>query len=253
MTISICADLNRSLYSRGSIYCCLGAIAVIVVSAIDRSIGLVGTEEYLSYGYHAELMMFAFSADWFTLALPILCTLPYATAFVDDVKSGFIKLYLPRVNTNAYIKSKLIVCGLTSGSVLCLGVLFAYGLLALIFGPMEIPQSLNETRHYYLQKIILMIATLFLSGTLWSLIGFVFSALTMNRYMAYASPFVLYYVLIILNERYFKKLYMLSPKEWLFPSSQWGGRFGVLIFLLELILIASLVFVLIAKRRLEDA
>lgn len=38
-----------------------------------------------------------------------------------------------------------------------------------------------------------------------SLIGMLFSVLTASRYMAYASPFVLEYTLIILHERYLKK------------------------------------------------
>ena len=71
--------------------------------------------------------------------------------------------------------------------------------------------------------------------------------------MAYASPFILYYVLIILNERYFEDLYVLYPKEWLFPSDAWVmGSFGVMLLLIELIAIVSFLFVITAKRRLVN-
>jgi hypothetical protein len=96
-------------------------------------------------------------------------------------------------------------------------------------------------------------ATLFLSGAFWSLVGFTMSALTMNRYMAYASPFILYYVLIILHERYFDKLYVLYPKEWLFPSDAWVmGSFGVILLLAELTAAISLAFAVTARRRLAS-
>ena len=71
--------------------------------------------------------------------------------------------------------------------------------------------------------------------------------------MAYASPFVLYYVLIILYERYFDTLYVLYPKEWTNPSAFWmWGNAGVVLLLLELSIISGLLFFHAAKRRLEQ-
>jgi hypothetical protein len=84
-------------------------------------------------------------------------------------------------------------------------------------------------------------------------VGFTFAALTQSKYMAYASPFILYYVLIILHERYFENFYVLYPKEWLFPSNAWVlGGFGVIILLTILSAILSLCFTIIAKRRLAN-
>ena len=84
-------------------------------------------------------------------------------------------------------------------------------------------------------------------------IGLLFATLTGSRYMAYASPFVIYYVLIILYERYFDTLYVLYPKEWLLPSNRWCfGNLSVVIWVGELIIIVSLCFYLAAKRRLRQ-
>jgi hypothetical protein len=69
--------------------------------------------------------------------------------------------------------------------------------------------------------------------------------------MAYASPFILYYVLIILNERYFPSLYALYPREWLFPSDAWVlGSFGATLLLMGLISITCVGFSVVAQRRL---
>jgi len=40
------------------------------------------------------------------LALPILAALPYTASFIDDVKSGFIKEYLPRITEPFYMVDK---------------------------------------------------------------------------------------------------------------------------------------------------
>ena len=71
--------------------------------------------------------------------------------------------------------------------------------------------------------------------------------------MAYASPFVIYYVLIILYERYFDGFYILYPKEWTAPSSSWmWGNVGVILMLSELIIIMGMVFGSVAKRRIAQ-
>ena len=71
--------------------------------------------------------------------------------------------------------------------------------------------------------------------------------------MAYASPFVVYYVLIILHERYFADFFVLYPKEWLAMSEPWVlQNLGVWIQLLMLCVFISLLFGMTAKRRLEN-
>ena len=78
-----------------------------------------------------------------------------------------------------------------------------------------------------------------------------FAALTNSRYMAYASPFVPYYLLIILRERYFPNFFVLYPKEWLNPRRQWlFGDWGVVLPVTELLIPASVFFNIVARKRL---
>jgi hypothetical protein len=118
---------------------------------------------------------------------------------------------------------------------------------------MELALAKNETAKPYFAELLTIAATLFLSGAFWSLLGFTFAAFTMSKYMAYASPFIMYYVLIILHERYFGELYVFYPKEWLFPTEGWMlGNFGVILLLAELTAVVCLAFTIIAKRRLGN-
>ncbi len=228
-------------------------ILVIVLSSLESIIQAARSTEPLQNGFHAQFIITTLSSDWVTLALPILCALPFTATFVDDVKSGFIKQYLHRSGIKTYIKAKLIACGLSGGFTLFFGIVIAYCLSVLIFTPMELALGEGEIAQPYFAQVLMIAATLFLSGAFWSLVGFTFAALTMSRYMAYASPFILYYVLIILNERYFKDLYVLYPKEWLFPSNAWVlGSLGVILLLAELTAVISLAFVITAKRRLSN-
>ena len=136
---------------------------------------------------------------------------------------------------------------LFTGAVLC------YVLAVLIFSPMELALTEDQIAQPWFAQLLLKAATLFFSGAFWSLVGFTFAALTMSKYMAYASPFIIYYVLIILNERYFKDLYVLYPKEWLFPSDVWVmGGFGVIALLCVLCAILCLAFAHIAERRIAN-
>ena len=250
---TISSDIRRALAGRGFIIGTAGTVLVIALSSISSIIEAARSVTPLPNGYHAQLIFTALSSSWVTLAIPIVCALPYTSAFVDDVKSGYIKQYLHRSGIKQYIAGKLVACGLSGGLVLFLGILLAYAVAALGFAPMELALFDGETAQPYLAQLLKVSAMLFLSGAFWSLVGFTFASATNSRYMAYASPFILYYVLIILHERYFENLYVLYPREWLFPSDAWVlGGLGVTFLLAELMAIVSLIFAVAAKRRLAN-
>ena len=93
--------------------------------------------------------------------------------------------------------------------MLALGILAAYGFAALMFLPMEAYPKAGESVPNYFGNLMETALMFFASGAFWSLTGMTFAALTNSKYMAYASPFVLFYLLIILYERYFDKLFVL--------------------------------------------
>lgn len=247
------SDIRRALTGKGFWIGIAGIVLVIALSSLEGMIQAARSETPLMNGFHAQLILDALSSDWMTLALPIVCALPFTAAFVDDIKSRFIRQYLHRTGVKEYIRAKLIACGLSGGLVLFAGILIAFSISALVFTPMEAALAEGQAPPPYLAQVLTAELTLFVSGAFWSLTGFAFAALTMSKYMAYASPFIIYYVMIILHERYFETLYVLYPKEWLFPSDKWVmGSFGVILLLAELTAIVSLIFVMTAKRRLAN-
>ena len=104
-----------------------------------------------------------------------------------------------------------------------------------VYGEWAVPSKLPE--------IGLRLILFFLSGALWATVGLLFSGLTQNIYLAYAAPFILYYVLIILQERYFRAAFMLNPQNYLTMEGAWplAGKSAALT-LLSLVILFQLLF-----------
>ena len=276
MKKTIDASLKQALCNRGFFWGVIGVIFVLLVSSVQDILSAFRAEELLANGFHDTMMLEALASDGMTLALPILAALPFTSSFVDDVKSGFVKVYLSRTTTKRYITGKIAACAVSGGLVLAVGIFAAYVLAALMFSPMEAAHQSVPQRHFVAAvggsgapqghfvaavggsgacfgELMGRVLLFFCSGAFWSMIGMTFAALTGSKYMAYASPFVLYYILIILCERYCKGIYVLYPKEWLSPSAAWmWGNTGVVLLLLELTILVSLGFYATAKKRLKN-
>ena len=228
-------------------------VIIMYCSAVSDIVTAFRSEELLTYGFHNEFILNTLRSDTMVLIVPIICALPYTTAFLDDVKSGFIKEYLPRTTIKDYILGKILACYLSGGLVIFIGIFCAYGLSALVFSPMEAAATTEAAAApLFLSELFNRSLTFFFAGGFLSLLGMLFATVTNSKYMAYASPFIVYYVLIILKERYFDGMYVLYPKEWLNPSDKWIlGNWGVIFLLLECALVAALCFTIAAKRRIE--
>ena len=245
------ANAKQAIINLNCLIGLTGVILVIFLSSVKCILTAFRSTALLPFGFHHTLIVSSLSSDAMTLALPILAALPYTASFIDDVKSGFIKEYLPRTTVPRYIAGKAVGCAVSGGLTLALGIFIAYGFAALMFLPMEAYPKAGETVPNYFGNLMETTLMFFASGAFWSLTGMTFAALTDSKYMAYASPFVLFYLLIILYERYFDKLFVLYPREWLNPSPRWMfGKIGVAVLLIEFSLLMALAFAYAVKRRL---
>lgn len=151
-----------------------------------------------------------YQSDLFRMCIPVLCTFPYTTAWLKEYQSGFLKAALPRTSRNGYIWGKFFSCGISGGGVEVLGVWLWSFFVA----------DGTDTAWYPV--------LLFLSGFFWASLAAVLAAWVNSRYLAYGSSFVMYYLLVILHQRYFKQLYCLDPYEWIQPTHTWlMGVWGV--------------------------
>lgn len=249
----IWSNIRQAVSGRGFALSLCGTAAVIILSSIQGIVTAFRSETLLTFGYHHSFIVSALSSDGMTLTLPLLAALPFTAAFLDDLKSGFLKEYLPRTTPTGYLLGRVSGCLLSGALALCLGVFLAYGIAALLFLPMEAEPTDPFVMGELIRELRETLELMACSGALWSSVGLLLGTLTGSKYMAYASPFVLYYMLIILHERYLPKLFIFYPKEWIAPSAHWQfGVTGVILLIGELTILAVLGFFVTAGRRLRQ-
>lgn len=108
-------------------------------------------------------------------------------------------------------------------------------------------KNLGMSYHLDLLGKILILC---LNGVLYALAGGLAGAIMVNRYMAYAAPFIFYYVVSTLTESYLKHQWMFNPKEWMRP--QQAGCLEIMMILAVLIIAAGTGYYFTIERRWED-
>ena len=250
--IQIIGDIRRALFERSFLIAFGGMVICLLIGAFSDTLSVFRMEEVrVMYGYHRELLLKALGSNVILFAVPILAAIPYTTAFTDDMKSGYLKPYLTRTSVSRYILGKGIGAAVSGGLALVLGIVTALSVFFLVFAPIEVYGEYAVKS--LIPDILLRLVLFFLSGALWASVGLLASSLTQNVYLAYAAPFIFYYVLIILQERYFRTTFMLNPKNYLTMEGAWplAGKSAALT-LLMLVLILQLVFYMTAQTELRD-
>ena len=147
--------------------------------------------------------------------------------------------------------SKVVNCGLYGGlaAACSLLLLLVVNVIRYPLNNMQFMQWKNMGMSYHM-ALLENILILCLNGMLYALTGGLVGAITKNRYMAYAAPFIFYYVVSTLAEAYLKNRWMLSPKEWMIP--QQTGAVETIIFLIVLIMVTGTGYYFKIKRGWEN-
>ena len=178
------------------------------------------------------LFQAGFDSDLFRMSLPIAAAFPYAAAWLVEYESGFLKASLPRCGITPYIFGKFFACGICGG-------------LPGTFGCLVYKIAREEA-----EEISLML--IFVSGMMWAVFSATLAAWSKSRYIAYGGAFVIYYLLIILYERYFGALYCLYPCEWVYPKHTWiFGDWGIVIMLSGVMFMLLAMYYRILRRCME--
>ena len=244
------AEIKRALSGRAFLFAAIAAWLCVLAGAFSDVFKILGYG-LCSFGEHRPVFLRALEGDAVLFGLPILAAVPFAASYADDVKSGFTKEYLTRTSTGSYLAGKGLAVGLSGGLAAAAGIAVAYLTLFLVLSPCEYVSS--QAAPQVVPKILARLLTFFLCGCFWAEAGLCASALTLNVHLAYASPFIAYYLLIILQERYLRTEFMLNPKNWPTAAGDWplkGWSCAILVLLLTLTLF--LIFQLIGRRRLCD-
>ena len=215
-------------------------LAVICASSFNALLQMLRESTLQPSGYHMTFLLKALTSDTVSPFVAIVSILPFSGNYVDEVKSKFARFSMLRTGYSTHLLSRIVACFLLGGAVILAGVLTAYFASVLIFLPME---KTGDNEVSQLPELIEQCVLLFLNGGFWAVLGMTMSTVMESKYIAYASPFVVYYLLVMLCERYFPKAYLIYPREWLNPSEKWPmGTWGVALYLLELTALLGLIF-----------
>ena len=204
------------------------AAGVLLLTVVFVTAGYSYMEYLLEMGGSVEgapwivLFTYCISSDQSLLLLPLFVPLAASGNAQTELKSRFCLFLAERSGKKEYLLGKV------SGAAISGGLMTLFS--------------------YILTLCIVSIACM--NGALWSLVGSAAAVLTKNSYLAYASPFILYYVMTMFQERYYENLYFLSPKQWAFPS-YYGTAFCVFVLLFLDLALSGLLIKSIERRLLR--
>lgn len=248
----LATDVKRAFLSPGFLIALAGTFLAGFLGVYDQmSAQLAGKSMMMVTGeVSASLAFSAMYSQLTLLLLPILCTLPHTHSFTEDVNSRFIRAFLPRAGRRPYLVSRAATTALSGGLAVVLGILLLLLFYTLLIPPEGKPLTVDPmiaaTHINFLSRIPL----LFVNTCIWALVGGIAAASMMNRYMAYAVPFILYYVLSSFQGRYFTGYYAANPQEWIYPEHL--GFPAAYATALAVLAAAFLIYYFLMKRRLRD-
>ncbi|MGI6069925.1 MAG: hypothetical protein ACOYBE_05810 [Blautia sp.] len=207
-----------------------GILLAFVAFCLGGAVPELKKGEPLSAGTFLEIVNGSFSSKSFLFLLPVASVLPFGDAYLQDRQQGFLKFLLVRRGRAEYVRDKVVT--MTAGGAIVwivaggLAVLLSF----VIFFPME---SRGAFGWAVVGKLLLLLLRTCLVGSILANISGLLSAVTGSYYMAFGLPFVIYYLLIILYERYLPWVYVIDPAGWLSGKGSWGaGGLGLYLFLL---------------------
>lgn len=245
-------DLKRAFTWNRFVFGAVFMIVLALLTRMDTIARIIREGQMLTGGWSVTFFEETLREDAFVFFLPVLCSLPYASAFVEEYQSGITKFSLSRVRQDRYLASKAAVTALAGGLIVIFGVLAIRAAVFCIFHPLENQMEEAEAAAETILAFLQILIRYFSFGSLGAITGLTVSTAVNNRYMAWLAPFMGEYLLIIFYERYFPGYPILYPKEWLEPSESWPFHgLGACIWMWILTLFGSWVFIHIARRKLE--
>ena len=216
----------------------------------DAGGSVEGPGWFMAFSYFTNTMKSS-SEMSVLLFIPIAVTLAAGENTEEELRTRFYLFSSVRTGKRGYLYGK--IAGLMVSGGLMVVLAMAVWLFVSIIGFSRFP-TLGETEQATANFGIatgLSFVRVFLNGAMWALIGGLAAVVTKNRYMSYAVPFILYYVLSVFQERYYPKAYFLNPHYW--AASIYYEEWVCIGSLSAVTLLVAVLFLLTVKRRLTHA
>lgn len=245
MKSAVTSEIKYSIYNTKFIcgVLLLFLAAVIAGNPYVNQLLDIGSAE--GSGWYASFR-YSMSADKFLLLVPIAAPFAAAANAETEFGSRFSIFCRSRIGKKNYLAGKVLGTAVSGGLMVMIAsaaaAVFSFARLH------RIPGSMEMSGGKLALDLLLCLLIGFLNGALWAMTGSCAAVMAKNRYLAFAAPFVLYYVLSEFQNRYYRTLFVLSPKYWAAPI--YYSPFICIMLLLLMCTVVGAVFVLVMRRRL---
>lgn len=93
---TIKTDIQRSICNMPFGISMLVTLLTVILGAGFQMLFTKGASEGLVPYYHSMLVHAGLASGAMLMLVPVICTLPYTTAFLEDYTSGYLRFYLLR-------------------------------------------------------------------------------------------------------------------------------------------------------------
>ena len=207
-------EFKRGFYSAGFYAGVILMAAAGLIGAVD-GMGYLAEVEYIEGELRFSNAVFqAMCSEPFTFMLPIACTLAMSASYMEDLQSGTLCYILLRTSKKTYRRSKVLNCALsgimTAAAAILILLVISLAKCPLNGAEMEQFRTLGMLYHLYFWERVGIVC---LNGAFYAVLGGLAASFADSRYLAYAAPFIFYYVISTLLDAYLEKLWLLNPRE----------------------------------------
>lgn len=214
---------------------------------------LAEEKERLARGYWFHLVNLTIHDQRTVLFFAVVSGTVYAASLREDFESRFYYPCFCRERRMDYIKGKIAV-NFCAVNLLFITACFLCAVKQFLFlSPQEIlPGEIGIMES--VRGILSGGITYLLYNFFWSSFAMTVSYTMKSMYLSYLAPFIGFYILVIMNQRFFKDLKIVNPYLWVLKEQEWyGGKYGQWLFLLLLCAaVNSILAVIVYKRYGND-
>lgn len=229
---------------------CLLMLSIIIrFETIKQVFEAILEKETLQYGWTLEFVLDTLGQEKLIFLLPLLSAFPFAAAYEEERRCGLQKLAISRVEKRYYLRSKMLTVAISGGAIVVGGAVALFVVACVMFRRYEAAPCMGE--YSKISEYGKLLMRYFLFGALWAELGLFFSTLLNQKVMAWLSPFMTYYLLIIGYERYFSMCHILYPIEWIRGAQGWPTDWSCCLWMGILLCVVGLNFYTLGTRRLQ--
>lgn len=203
-------QVKKKINSRYTMLC----LVLLICLAFWASIGflkLILSNEQKAGG--VDLVVYTFQSNEYIYLLPLVMSILCHGDTWSEIQNRFFLFSVSRIGKRRYILHQMMIPLITGGVCFFLSqFLFAGFIVSILmvenrFNGLLQLLTFYECISFFLRIVVYLCFCIFLSGA--------FSLLMKSIYASLVGPFVLCYVMIVFQQRYYPNMTWLSPERWI--------------------------------------